>query len=95
MTFELPSSAVRVRDMPWEEMRKLLRQIAPEITLLAARGDRFANKVMQRYRYAYDHPKDWQANFDLRTAVEDYMDRELRDHERRDLLSRFGHRKPQ
>lgn len=94
-TSEVPDGPVRVRDMPWEEMQKLLRTIGPEIGRLALRGDRFAQAVLARYQYAFEHPTDKAANDELRTAVEDYVSRDLRDAERVELGSRFGHRLPE
>lgn len=86
---------VRIRDMPWDELRKLLRNIGPEIGQLAERGDQTARLVMEYYQYAFDHPKDQQANLNLRTAVEDYVNRDLRTAEVIDLGSKFGHRLPE
>ena len=50
---------------------------------------------MARYQYAYDHPRDAQANFELRTAVEDYVNRDLREAEQIDLGAKYGHRLPE
>lgn len=81
--------------MPWEELRVLLKQLGPEIAKLGARGDQFALKVEARYRYAHQHPKDYKANQELRVAIEDYVNRDLRLSELYDLGSKFGHRLPE
>lgn len=78
-------------EIPWEEVRKLLRVVAPEIGKLAARGDVFAKKVFDRYVYAYDHPSDKKANHELRVALDDYLKRDLMLVERLDLKAKFGH----
>jgi len=91
----LVDGPVRIRDMPWEEFRKLLRSIGPEIGKLAERGDPTARLVMQYYRYAFDHPQDARANTNLRTAVEDYVNRDLRTAEQIDLGGKYGHRLPE
>lgn len=85
-------TATRVRDMPWEELLVLLRQIGPEMAKLGARGDQFALKVEARYRYAHQHPTDPKANRELRVAIEDYVNRDLRLSELYELGSKFGHR---
>jgi hypothetical protein len=92
MTDDTP---VRVRDMPWEDMMDVLRTIGPEVMRLAKRGDRFAMRVLERYQFGFEHPTDSQANFELRTAVEDYVSRDLRPGERFDLASKYGHRLPE
>lgn len=88
----IESAPVRVRDMPWPEMQDLLRTIGPEMATLAKRGDEFAIKVMAKYQYAYEHPTDHKAHFEMRHAVEDYINRDLRLGELMDLGSKFGHR---
>lgn len=92
---EQTEGAVRIRDMPWDEFMKLLRSIAPEIGRLAERGDPTARQVMAHYKYAYDHPRDARANRNVRTAVEDYVNRDLRTAEQIDLGSKYGHRLPE
>jgi hypothetical protein len=83
---------IRIRDLPWEELRKLLRKEGPNIRLLADRGDKFAKKVYDVYleacRLPIEHPK----NLELRIAIDDYMNRDLRQHERTELEGKFGHR---
>jgi len=86
---------VRVRDMPWSEFMKMLRGLGAEIGRLATQGDPTARMVMAYYQYAHDHPRDLKANQNLRTAVEDYINRDLRTAELIDLGSRFGHRLPE
>lgn len=87
--------AVRIRDMPWEDLLKLLRTIGPEVGRLMNRGDQTAKRLMARYVYAHAHPKDVEANKSLRAAIEDYVNRDLRVSEQIDLGSRFGHRLPE
>lgn len=82
---------MKIQEMPWEELRKLLRVLGPEIGQLAKRGDRFAKSVMERYRYAFDHPNDTHANFELRVAIDDYLRRDLITAERADLQAKYGH----
>jgi len=84
-------SAAGVLNWPWEHVQEVLRTYGPEIALLAARGDPLARKVRQRYQYAYDHPRDPQANLSLRDALNEYLQRDLRDAEKVELRSRFGH----
>jgi hypothetical protein len=86
---------VRIRDMPWDEFRKLLASIGPEIGKLAVRADPTARLVMEYYKYAFDHPTDAKANLNLRTAVEDYVNRDLRTAEQIDLGGKYGHRLPE
>lgn len=87
----MSADTVRIRDMEWEDMRRMLRVIGPEIGRLAKRGDRFARRVYERYVYAAEHPNDRKANRELRIAFEDYMLRDLTIAERAELMSRFGH----
>lgn len=86
---------VRIRDMPWLEFIKMLRTIGPEIGRLAVRGDQTARLVLSYYQYAASHPRDAKANMNLRTAVEDYINRDLRTAEQIDLGSKYGHRLPE
>lgn len=88
------TGAVRIRDMEWEDFLKLLRSIAPEMGVLARRGDEMAQNVMAIYQYAYEHPTDREANRNVRAAVEDYINRDLRQTEQIELAGRFGHRLP-
>jgi len=81
-----------VRSWPWAHVQEVLRTYGAEIGRLAKLGDPLASKLMQRYQYAYDHPRDPDANLSLRDALEDYMQRELRMGERKELAVRFGHR---
>lgn len=81
-----------VRDWPWEHVREVLRVYGPDIGRLALNGDRLAIRVRARYQYAHDHPKDVQANLSLRDALNEYLQRELLNSERRDLAGKFGHR---
>lgn len=81
-----------VKDMPWEDMRLMIRAMSQEIARLAARGDKQARAVVDAYRYAYDHPRDARANNNLRAAFADYMNRDLRVDERLILGSRYNHR---
>lgn len=76
-------------------MVDVLRTIGPEINRLAKLGDRFAIKVMAKYQYAFEHPTEGVANFELRVAVEDYVSRDLRPGERFDLAVKYGHRLPE
>jgi hypothetical protein len=89
------TEAVRIRDMPWPEFMKMLRGIGPEMGRLADRGDPTARRVLASYKYAADHPKDVKANQDLRAAVEDYINRDLRLAEQIDLGGKYGHRLPE
>jgi len=82
---------VRVRDMPDEAFGALLKAIGPEVGRLANRGDPLAIAVMARYVYAHNHQNDPQALLEVRTAVEDYVNRDLRIAEVNDLGSKFGH----
>jgi hypothetical protein len=77
--------------MPWDELRPLIRLLAPEIGRLARLGDAFARKVYERYVYAANHPNDVVANRELRIAVEDYLKRDLTIVERFELGSKYGH----
>jgi hypothetical protein len=86
---------VRVRDMPWRALAGLLRTIGPEIGTLARRGDQLAQAVMARYHAAYEHPRDPRYESELRVALEDYVNRDLRLAEQYELASRFGHRLPE
>ncbi|HSV90877.1 MAG TPA: hypothetical protein VLH80_07240 [Nitrospiraceae bacterium] len=95
MTEPNPTGAVRIRDMAWNEFMQLLRTLGPEIGKLMKNGDQLATTVMAYYRYAHDHPRDQKANLNLRTAVEDYINRDLRDAERLELGGKFGHRLPE
>lgn len=88
-------TSIRVRDMPWQDLRDVLRTIAPEINRLAKLGDAFATKVMAKYQYAFEHPGDKPAEFELRVAIEDYVSRDLRAGERFDLAVKYGHRLPE
>lgn len=78
--------------MPPEAFGALLRSIGPEVGRLAKLGDKLARKVMAKFQYAHDHPNDKAAVLEVRTAVEDYVNRDLRLGELYDLGSRFGHR---
>lgn len=82
---------VRVRDMPAEAFGALLRAIGPEVGRLAKRGDRLAARVLMRFTYAHAHPNDPQAILAVRSAVEDYLNRDLRLGELYELGSRYGH----
>lgn len=84
-----------MRDMPWRALAGLLRTIGPEIGLLAHRGDKLAQRVMARYQAAYEHPRDPRYESELRVALEDYVNRDLRVAEQYELGSRFGHRLPE
>lgn len=90
----MAEGAVRVRDMPPEAFGQLLRSLGPEIGTLAQRGDKLAIKVMAKFQYAHDHPTDQKAILEVRTALEDYVNRDLRVGELYDLGSKFGHRVP-
>lgn len=70
----------------------MLRVLGPEIGRLAKRGDRLARQVIRRYHEASGNPADLAANRELRIAFEEYMNRDLRDAEKYELGSRFGHR---
>lgn len=83
---------MRIRDMPAEAFGELLRALGPEIGTLAKRGDKLATAVMAKYQYAHDHPTDAQAILEVRVALEDYVNRDLRLGELYDLGSKFGHR---
>ena len=74
---------------------KLLRSLASEIGRLRHLGDQCATKVMAYYVYAHGHPMDAKANANLRSALEDYINRDLRDAEVAQLGDRFGHRLPE
>lgn len=89
------NESVRVREMPMAEIRKLLRTRGGEIGTLAKNNDKLAQAVMAAYQFLYDHPGDHQAGQNLRSAIEDYMNRELRVSEVLDLGSRLGHRLPE
>ena len=95
MSEQTTAGPVRIRDMAWDDFMKLLRTIASEIGRLSARGDPTARLVMEFYQYAFDHPRDVEANKNLRAAVEDYVNRDLRTAERIDLGSKYGHRLPE
>lgn len=82
---------VPIKDMPHDEFMKLLRKIGPDIGLLSARGDKFAQAVEKRYRDAHADPLNPIKRTELRIAVQDYMDRDLRIHERTELGSKYGH----
>jgi len=86
------TDSVRVRDMPPEAFGALLRAIGPEVGRLAKRGDRLALRVMARFTYAHGHPNEPQALLEVRTAVEDYVNRGLRTAELYELAGRYGHR---
>lgn len=86
------SGPVRISEMPGDAFGTLLRSIAPEIGRLAVRGDELAKRVLAYYMYAHDHPEDADARMNVRIAVEDYVNRDLRLGEQYDLGSRFGHR---
>lgn len=88
----MTSEAVSVRNMPWDDLRKLIKLRGAEIGRLAKNGDKTALAVEVAYRYLYDHPGDLKAGATLRAAVEDYMHRELLIGEVRDLGSSLGHR---
>ena len=81
--------------MPSEAFGELLRSLGPEIGQLAKRGDKLAQAVMARFQYAHDHPIDATARQNVRTALEDYVNRDLRLAELYELGSRFGHRLPE
>jgi len=81
-----------VQNWPWAQVQELLRLYGPDIGRLAKQGDALARNVRQRYQYAHDHPNDLAANRALRAALNDYMQRDLRESEQRELTSRFGHR---
>jgi hypothetical protein len=85
------TGSVRVRDMPPDAFGALLRAIGPEVGRLAKRGDPLAVVVMVRFVYAHNHPNDPAALLEVRTAVEDYVNRDLRVGELYDLGSRYGH----
>jgi hypothetical protein len=89
------TESVRIRDMPGEAFGALLRSIGPEIGRLATRGDRLAMTVLGYFMYAHEHPNDPEARMNVRVAVEDYMNRDLRIGEQYELGSRFGHRLPE
>lgn len=89
------SDSVRIRDMEWVDFMKLLRTIAAEIGRLARLGDQTAKMVMAYYEHAYRNPRDAQANLNLRVAVEDYINRDLRVSEQIDLGGKYGHRLPE
>lgn len=91
----MKSEPVRVRDMPMEEIVKLLRVRGREIATLGQHGDRLAQAVESAYRYLYDHPGNPQAGANLRAAIEDYMNRDLRLAELGELGDRYGHRLPE
>lgn len=86
---------VRISEMPGGDFGALLRYIAPEIGRLAVRGDPMAKRVLAYYIYAHDHPTDVDARRNVRLAVEDYINRDLRVGEQYELGSRFGHRLPE
>jgi hypothetical protein len=89
------NQSVRIRDMPGEEFGTLLRSIGPEIGRLMKRGDKLAIAVYAYFIVAHEHPNDPQARMNVRVAVEDYMNRDLRTAEQYDLGSKFGHRLPE
>ena len=89
------TGAVRIRDMPWDDLLKLLRAIGPEVGRLKQRGDQTATALMAYYVYAHAHPRDVKANQNLRAALEDYVNRDLRVGEQMDLGSKYGHRLPE
>lgn len=95
MTNQNDTGAVRIRDMEWVDLLMLLRTIAPEIGRLQGLGDQLAISVMAYYTVAYANPRDVKANRNLRAAIEDYMNRDMRTTERVQLGDRFGHRLPE
>jgi len=86
------TDSVRVRDMPPDAFGALLRAIGPEVGLLAKRGDRLAARVVASFQYAHDHPNELAALLNVRTAVEDYVNRGLRTAELYELAGKYGHR---
>lgn len=89
------SEAVRISEMPGDAFGALLRSIGPEVGRLAVRGDTLARRVVAYFTYAHDHPEDPEARMNVRLAVEDYINRDLRVGEQYELGSRFGHRLPE
>lgn len=85
-------SAGGVLEWPWEHVLEVLRVYGPDIGALAKKGDRLAQKVRARYQYAHDHPSDLDANRSLREALNEYLQRELTDHTRRELAGKYDHR---
>lgn len=81
-----------VINWPWEHVLEVLRIYGPDIGALAKKGDRLAVKVMQRYQYAYAHPNDIAANRSLRDALNEYLQRDLRDDTRYELAGKYDHR---
>lgn len=97
MTDQLTSNSqsVNVRDMSWEEIRKAIRVRGSEIGHLARNGDQTALALEVAYRYLYDHPGDQKAGANLRAALADYINRDLRIAEVAELGGRLGHRLPE
>lgn len=87
------SDAINFLELPWEEVRKLMRSIAPEVRQLAERGDKLAQDVYNRYCEAYHHqaPDGSNLNKSFRKALQDYMYRDLTVSDRAELGSKFGH----
>lgn len=81
--------------MSWEEIRKAIRVRGPEIGHLARQGDLIAIALEAAYRYLYDHPGDPRAGGNLRAALEDYINRDLRIAEVAALGNKLGHRLPE
>lgn len=95
MNEENDTGSVRIRDMPWADVLKLLRSIGPEVGRLMQYGDPTAKMLMAYYIYAHSHPNDKKANLNVRAALEDYVSRDLRLAERTELGGKYGHRLPE
>ena len=54
--------------------------------------DDLAARVVASFQYAHDHPNEPAALLNVRTAVEDYVNRGLRLGELYELAGKYGHR---
>lgn len=82
-----------ILNMPWEDLRRILRTLGPEIRQLAERGDALATRVYNLYcECAYKNlPLEHQTHKSLRAALTEYMFRDTSISDRKEMGSKFGH----
>jgi hypothetical protein len=80
--------------MDMKETLEWQRHNSERINRLAKLGDALAKRLIEAYRFLYDHRLDPRAQEDWLKVCDDYARRELTQTTRRILQDRYGHKIP-
>lgn len=80
--------------MDMQQTLEWQRANSEHINRLAKQGDKLAVRLVEAYRYLYDHRLDPKAQDDWMKICDDYLRRDLTITTRVILQNRFGHKPP-